>query len=339
MKVSVDEIRARMSIMDASRQHYEWKAQQPGRLARHEMWRHRYLARPYLIGAPGDRVAARFSDVFMNVSELSAKGQISPVPLSETDEFMELFTHLLEEYGSRFGGPPEEVLTRARAPLLKYFEAAPPIGVKMFEGYAAPTTSFVVKYGKRQFLEPMLKSGELRLANASFYNQSGMLSAMRDNETERTFYIPTYSDRLKGKSHVIFQGHRMDFNDDDIELPLVFGDYYLFSLCDRIHYRMPTDFDADAAIVIRDPALFKKRLASAVLTRLPGFEMLAGKVTYYDPYRDYSKFRTPELAKHFGYAYQHEERIIFRPRVRSDRLEPMVVAVGAMGDYADLVCA
>lgn len=339
MKVSVAEIRTRMYAMDVARRHYEWKAGQPGRLALHEMWRHRYLSRPYLVGAPGDRVATRFCDVFMNVTELDANGKISLVPMSETDEFMELFTHLIEEYISRFGGLPEDLITRARAPHLRYFETGVPIGVRMFDGYAAPAVPIMVKYGKREFLEPMLKTGELRLANASFYNQSGMLSSVRDNETERTFCIPTYRERLRGETHVIIQGHRAQFNDDDLELPLVFGDYYLFSLCDRIHYRMPTDFDADAAIVIRDPVLFKQRLTSAVLARLPGFEMLSGKVTYYDPYRDYSKFRTPELAKHFGYAYQHEARIVFRPRVRTEKLAPIFVSVGPMGDYADLVAA
>ena len=37
------------------------------------------------------------------------------------------------------------------------------------------------------------------------------------------------------------QGHRIEFENDDIVLPLVFDDYRLFSLCEHIHYRMPTD--------------------------------------------------------------------------------------------------
>ena len=65
------------------------------------------------------------------------------------------------------------------------------------------------------------------------------------------------------------QGHRIEFENDDIVLPLVFDNYRLFSLCEHIHYRMPTDFDTDAAVVLRDPARFKQRLISSFLARLP----------------------------------------------------------------------
>src|SRR5690606_31480251 len=137
----------------------------------------------------------------------------------------------------------------------------------------------------------------------SVYNNAGFLDAVRDDETSRTFFIPTYEERLSGKSSIDFQGHKLEFGDDDIVLPLTFDDYYLFSLCERIHYRMPTDFDADAAIIIRDPVIFKQRLISTFLSRYPDWIPMEGRVTYYDPYRDYAKFSVPHMAKHFGYAY------------------------------------
>jgi hypothetical protein len=43
---------------------------------------------------------------------------------------------------------------------------------------------------------------------------------------------------------------------------VVCPDYFLYSLCDHIYYRLPTDFDADAALIIRDPALFTQRVIS-----------------------------------------------------------------------------
>jgi hypothetical protein len=46
------------------------------------------------------------------------------------------------------------------------------------------------------------------------------------------------------------------------------------------------------------------------------------------------------MAKHFGYAYQREVRIVFRPRSRPTRpLEPVFVRIGCMEDYADLLWA
>jgi hypothetical protein len=337
-KVTVDQIRQRFETVEARRRHYERKSEQPGRLQRHEVWRHAYLAHPYLIGSPEDRVADRFRNTFMNAMELGPKGQIAPVLMSETDEYMQVFTHLLEEYGSRGGEPPEDVIATARAPLVKYFEDGTPIGVRLFDGYTAPTDPIIVKYGKRQFLEPMFQNGDLRLANAGLYNDSQFLKAVRDDETSRTFFIPTFEERLAGKTHCEFQGHRIEYDDDDIVLPLVFEDYYLFSLCEHIHYRMPMDFEADAAIVIRDPARFKRRLISTFLSRFPDWEPLEGKVIYYDPYRDYSKFKIPEMAKRFGYAYQKEVRIVFRRRHKlSEPLEPLHLSIGSMTDYADLL--
>lgn len=337
-KVSLDQIRQRLNIINQRRRHFEWKSEQPKRLARHEVWRHTYLARPYLIGAPDERVAERFRNIFLNACEIGLEGKLCPVSMSETDEHMQVFTHMLEEYESRNRGIPANLIESSREPIFKYFEHGTPIGFTMFAGYKAPTTPILVKYGKREFLEPMLEAGNLRLANAKSYNDASFLHAVRDDETSRTFFIPTYKERLEGKTHIIVQGHRVEFEDDDIVLPLVFDDYFLFSLCEQIHYRMPTDFSADAALVIRNPDLFKQRLIAAFLERFPDWVPMEGKVTYYDPYRDYSKFRVPEMAKHFGYTYQKEVRVAFRPRRHvSTNLKPLFLSIGSMTDYADLV--
>jgi len=337
-KVTIDQLRERFRVVDERRRHFERKSELPGRLVRHEMWRHTYLAHPYLVGSPDDRVAERFCNIFMNAMELSPAGQITPVPVSTTDEFIEVFTHLLEEYGSRGGLPPEDVIAKARAPFLQYFAGGTPIGVRLFENYVQPIGPILVKYGKRQFLEPMFRSGDLRFANAALYNDSTFLNAVRDDETSRTFFVPTYKERLAGNTHCVFEGHRIEFGDDDIVVPLVFDDYYLFSLCEHIHYRMPTDFEADSAIVIRDPIRFKQLLISTFLARCPDWQPLEGKVTYYDPYRDYSKFKVPEMAKHFGYAYQREVRVVLKPRGKvSVTLEPVYLSIGSMEDYADFL--
>lgn len=337
-KITLNQIRQRLEAIEERRRHFEWKSEQPRRLARHEVWRHTYLARPYLVGAPDDRVAQRFASIFLNVGEIGREGKYGLVSLHETDEFMQAFTHLLEEYGVRAGGIPADLIQSARQPILKYFEHGTPVGVTMFAGYKPPTAPILVKYGKRQFLEPMLETGELRLANAKSYNNAHFVAAARDDETSRLFLLPTYRERLDGQSHVLFQGHQLEFGDDDLVLPLVGEDYFLFSLCEHIHYRMPTDFGADAALVIRRPELFKQRLIAAFLARFPDWIPMEGKVTYYDPYRDYSKFSVPEMAKHFGYAYQKEVRVAFRPRRPvSSPLEPVFLSIGSMTEYTDLV--
>ena len=128
------------------------------------------------------------------------------------------------------------------------------------------------------------------------------------------------------------------FGNDDIAIPVVVHDYYMFSLCDHIYYRLPTDFDADAALIIRDPVHFSQRVISAFLAKWPEWEPIYGPIAYFDPYRDYNKVRVPEMSKHFGYAYQREIRIAFRAKQSTvTGLQPEHITVGSMTDYADLV--
>jgi len=336
--VSVDAIRSRLTEMNARRAYFEQKAQTPPeRLVRHEVWRHAYLADPYLLGAPDDRVAKRFKDVMMNVTELDPHGKLGMHDVLKDDTWTRKFTHMLEEYGSR-GGTPVDVVQKARLPILRYFENGDPIALKLFDGYQAPSTRFLVKYGRKQFLEPMLAEGRTRVCPASFYNNPSHLASVQDDEISRTFFIPTYKERLAGKSALEFQGHNIVFGEDDIVLPVVSRDYYLFSLCDHIYYRMPTDFDADAALIIRDPALFTQRIISHFLAQQLDWEPLHGPVTYYDPYRDYTKIRVPEMSKHFGYGYQREVRIAFKAKgpIKS-ALEPVFLKIGPMNDFAELL--
>lgn len=342
MTVTLDQLKERAAWMEARRREIEEKAAgQNGSLALHESWRHEYVSFPYLLGAPDDRVASRFKDVFNNVTELSAKSQIVPLPIGSEHAFMAKFTHLLEEYGIRTGGMPHEATLReATAPAGKYFSNGEPIAARIFGGYSVPPEPFTVKYGQSQYLEPMLRTGRIRICPASFYNDDNHNAAVKDDEIHRTFFIPTFHERLKGIDHTIVQGFRLEYGDDDLVLPVEAPDYFLLSLCDGIHYRMPTDFDADAALIIRDPLRFAQSVISSFLARYPRWKPHYGPVTYYDPYRDFTKMRVHQMSKHFGYAYQREVRIVMEaydtPR---QPLQPEFLDIGPMDDYAELLSA
>lgn len=339
-KVSIEELRSRFAGMQPKRAHYEWKSENTeGRLKRYEVWRHEYLQDPYLLGATDERLAARSKDIFINQTELSSDGLIGMLPIDNID-FIRKFTHVLEEHEARSGYTPAEVIAAARAPLLRYFENGPPVALKIFEGYQKPPSRFLVKYGRREFLEPMLRRGRLRICPASYYSDESHNAAVRDDEISRIFCFPTYKERLQGLSQVPIQGYHIPIEDDDIIMPVVANDYHLLSLCDDIYYRMPTDFDADAALIIRDPDLFIQRVISSFLLLRPDSEPLFGPVTYYDPYQDYTAWKLPEMAKPFGYAYQREFRIVFRPRYQQSRpLAAEFLEIGPMTDFAELLAA
>lgn len=342
MTVTLDQLKDRAAWMEARCRQFEEKAaSQNGKVSLHESWRHEYVSFPYLLGAPDDRLASRFKDIFNNVIELSEKSQIVPLPISSEHAFMAKFTHLQEEYGIRTGGIPHDAILReATAPARKYFANGDPVAAKIFAGYSVPPEPFTVKYGQRQHLEPMLRTGRIRISPASFYNDHNHNAAVRDDEIHRTFFIPTFHERLKGIHHTTFQGSRLEYGDDYLVLPVEAPNYFLLSLCDGIHYRMPTDFDADAALIIRDPQRFAQRVISSFLARYPRWKPHYGAVTYYDPYRDFTKIRVHQMSKHFGYAYQREVRIVMEaydmPR---QPLQPEFLDIGPMVDYAELLTA
>ncbi len=204
MTVSITMLRNRLRMMEERFYDFTKQAEQNGgRLQRDEIWRKDYLSFPYLIGAPDERVAQRFRDVFINQSDLGDNAKIGLLPVDAVNSFMPKFTHLLEEYGARSGGPPDKAIIAARKPILRYFENGDPIAVRMFRGYTPPASHFVVKYGQRKFLEQMLHTGRLRISPASYYNDGAHNEAVKDDEIHRTFYIPTFQERLKGNQRLL----------------------------------------------------------------------------------------------------------------------------------------
>ena len=133
-----------------------------------------------------------------NQTELGREGLIGLLPVDDGNEFMRKFTHLLEEYGLRGGLPVLKDIPRAS---VDYFANGGPIATRIFAGYAEPSEPFLVKYGERRFLEPMLREGKIRISPAGFYNDTGHNAAMRDDEISRVFCIPTWRERLDGKTH------------------------------------------------------------------------------------------------------------------------------------------
>ena len=337
--VTAEQIRQKLENFRVLKQRLATECEKgDGKLPRHDMWRYGYYNSPYLAGARSSRIVTRFRDVFINLSELTEKGQIT-IPDGSIDDggLMPKFTHLLEEWNSR-GGVPVEVIAAAREPILRYFENGDPIGVRLFRAFVEPPAPFLVKYSRREFLEPMFRTGNIRICPASYYSDSKFIDSVRDSETAKNFFIPTFRERLLGKTSIEFQGHNIRFGDDDIVLPVIVPDYFLYSLSDRVYYRLPTDFDADAALIILDPAALFRRLISAFLDRRPAWDPFFGPVTYYDPYKDYEKCAVPEMAKHFGYSYQREVRISFRSKKPiTGKLQPEFLNIGPMTNYAQLI--
>jgi hypothetical protein len=188
----------------------------------------------------------------------------------------------------------------------------------------------------------MMRLGQIRISPASFYERGSLLKSMKsmkDLELERVFRIPAYKEALSGRTEVDYRGKSLPIENGALSLSVVGNDYYLFSTCLEVDRRMPTDFEATGALVIKDKGRFVEQFRRAFERQFGECFLRAGQVYYYDPYRLPPKhfLHTPEFLKHFGYSYQKEHRIVVRPKERSIGPEPIFFEIGALSDFCELV--
>lgn len=313
-----------------------------GQLERHMWWRYAYYKYPYLLLETDDAIKERFVDVFSNSLDITSEGKIAPTPMMmNKGRFSAIFTELIEETNCR-GILTQDVTANATAQINSYFEGGVPLGVRMFRDITHVRDEWLVKYSKRQYIDEMYKYGRIRIAPASEYAKGSHIKAIKDLETARNFKLKGLKDILGGRAEVSFRDKRIPIKNGVVPLQFMMDDYYLFSTCREIDRRMPTDFESDAALIIKDRKAFVELLKSALLNIHNGWEFLEGEVYYYDPYNDIPRDMNQEFWKHFSYAYQKEHRCVLRPKSSLDRkrrLEPFFVELGPLEQISEVVVA
>ena len=111
--------------------------------------------------------------------------------------------------------------------------------------------------------------------------------------------------------------------------------YYLYCVSLDWDPALFADFNSDACVVIRDPQSFERRLKLASSIALPGWEMNAFSVEYFDPYEPGEHQRIdPMFSKDFRFARQREMRIAW---TKLDAREFPDFAFLRLGDLRDIV--
>jgi hypothetical protein len=313
-----------------------------GRLERHNLWRLAYYKYPYLLLQSDDAILERFVDVFSNSIDISEEGKIIPTPMIENDaRFARLFTELIEETNWR-GILTKDSTFNATEQIRSYFIDGIPLGAKMFRGKLEVKGQWLLKFSKREFVADMFKYGRFLISPASYYAKGSHIRAVKDLETARDYKLKAISEVLEGKTEITVSGLRIPIIDGVVPLQFMVDDYYMFSSCKQISRRMPTDFEADAVLVIKDRSTFIHRLKNSLLQKFPEWEFVEGEVYYFDPYNDAPKDKNQEFRKHIAYAYQKEHRCVLRPRMRQsgyNALKPFFVEIGALDDISEMIIA
>jgi len=310
------------------------------KIPRHEFWRIEYYHYPYLILETDENIVDRFTDLMVNIVDISKECKIVPTPGMQNDaRLMKFFTEIIEETNWR-GVLTRDVASRATNPIAEYFNDGVPLGCRMFGNREHVPKKWIVKYSKSQYVKDMLEFGRFRISPASEYSKGSYIKAIKDLETARPYKLKALSDLLKGGDTVEAHGMKMKIQNGFIPMEVMIDDYYLFSSCKEIDRRMPTDFEADAALVVKNKTEFIKRLRNAMLQNFPTWEFSEGEVYYYDPYNDIPRDQNQEFWKHFSYSYQKEHRCVLRPRIQNfEKLAPFFIEIGPLSDIAEAVYA
>lgn len=314
------------------------RSQNQGSLARHDWWRLAYYKQPYLLLEDDKDILERFSDLFTNSLDINHEGKIGISPMMEDDaRFARLFTEIIEETNTR-GILHRDSLGEGREQIQAYFKNGTPLGVEMFKGIEKTEDSWLLKFSQKEFINDMYKYGRFRISPASYYAKGSHIRAVKDLETARNYRLKAINDILKGNSSFEFQGQKIEIKNGVVPIEFSMNDYYLFCTCKEISRRMPTDFEADSVLIIKNKKEFIDRLKNEMLISYPDWEFLERDVYYYDPYNDLPTDPNQEFYKHLAYAYQKEHRCILRPkRPTSETLKTFFVEIGSLEDIAEVV--
>ena len=335
----IEQAKSRLSLWRDRFQEIEKRMKQNGGvLRRQEWWEREYYQAPYLTFASNNYLEQRFFDHFHNQVRLTGEGRIAP-----REDFADgsgliapLFTHMILEFRAR-GLCLPVVNEKAMRQLYKYFENGCPTGVRLFKELPEKLEGVIVKFGKHRHLKPMVEHGRLRITPAEFYQRAELAEAMRDRETERWFHDPKFEFILSGKDQVHIKGISAKIEDGFFKFVVSCPNYVLWSACKDIDRRLPDDFEADTAVIIRRPDEFSSRLAKAVKKVWPTVPVWCGDVKYYDPCSFVDMKRRPETTKHFSYLYQREWRFCAFPNDGQMPEEPLDLTLGSLADIADMV--
>jgi len=329
---------------------YEWfkqriheydteSAENEGKLAMHDCWRYAYYKSPYLILETDEAIIERFTDIFTNSLDISSDGKITPAPMKENNNRLaRLFTEIIEETNWR-GALHKDSMSDAKRQLGAYFENGTPIGVKLLDGISENCGNTLLKFSELQYVQDMYNHGRFRISPASYYSKGSHLRAVRDLETIRGYKLKAVNEAIHGAGTFNFEGEEIEIKNGVVPIQFEIGNYFLFSTCQRVSRRMPTDFNSDAVLIIHDKEEFLERMRSELEISWPDWEFLERDVYYYDPYNDLPTDRDQEFYKHLSYAYQREHRCIVRPRSYADAatdLEPFFVELGPLSDIAEM---
>lgn len=298
---------------------------------------HDYHYNRYMLLLSDEELARRTEDIISNIHIIDENGLVS---IDRDDPHLwywsSRLTELQVEMSLRHGPYPAGWDKK----LIDLRNAAP--SLLGATGLSAPSLQqfltspleppFLVKYGRREFLQEALRLGQVRVFPANTYQDPSLNTAIQDDELSADLFLdPSIPFNEAPPGTILFPPGRRRVTWS------ASSNYYVYCMSEQFNTRLLLDFEADACLVIRDPKAFLRRFQSAAANVLPGWKALMRSVEYYDPLQVQPREVDVLTSKHFRYAYQHEVRIACLPPHINTNLYPVDLELGTLSDIAELV--
>jgi hypothetical protein len=307
---------------------------------RHIQARRQYDGRRYARHLSQPELDRRIRDVFLNQLILTNDAKIGLPPINEQSLiWMERFIHVLEEMQLRHGPYPAGFTRNIfhQEPFPNFASDLARKAASVFKGKALAPNSFLIKYGKRAYLERLFYGGALRIQPASYFAQKDLNGAVRDDERRLPLSFALSGDDIRKlvinprDVPAVISEQRVDVV---LQSP---GDYWMYCVTESVEPRLFVDFEADACVLIRDRQQFEERLRNAASKALGQVRHQYGSVEYVDPLLPKHAQIFLPMAKHFGYSYQAEYRFVWFPMSPVTELRHVDISLENLAEIADLI--
>lgn len=302
-------------------------------MTRQEYVQNEYRKNRYMKDLDDDTFMCRFNDVLQNLLIIDDNGKISIPSLKKNSTifWVNHWMHVLAEEEIRFTG----LTNLDRIFLAKTRDFLYTINLDKLKTirYKIEKNVWLYKFSKRKYLEQIVSTGKIIIKPASYYSDSSLNKAIKDNELMREYYVKNDLPNVSVEIDKRYETHKII---NDKYNKTMNTDYYVYCLDQLFDPRMFCDFDADACLIIKQPKLFLRKLYDN-LFREDKYKCYSGKIKYYDPLLDNPLKGLIPFTKYFGYTYQNEYRAVFLPEKNIDKLPWREIFLGNISDYVEIV--
>jgi hypothetical protein len=295
----------------------------------------RYRARnSYLAAMPEEALSERLVHLMNNCLALGADGRVRPRASDDPDMYTRLLD-VLSEIGLRHGGmhtQPRDIWHHSRNVMVKP-SAATAERARRLEAQLPTSDSLLFRFSAHRHMEELIEVGGLLMQQASTFKDQDNLS-VRDDELALQFDRYVSEDEAATIPHIGPWMNQMGCR--QISISLDCPDFLTLCMTDAINYRMISDWQAEAAVIIHNPSEFQARLTRAAAALLGDRgRMEYGRVHYIDPYFPLTS-KDVAFCKHIKFAYQREVRFVLRDR-EATGFDERKLFLGPLKDIATLV--